>query len=131
MFGVYQTSINVDISAATVKSRVQKQVITSANIANVDSENMLKRKMYVNLFWCIRGSLIQQLLDVLLFEDKANMSLKNLTFICPHSGKEALQCPQRHLFILPVSGTLCLFLILTIFTDKLQKGVMNQPIFLC
>lgn len=110
MFGVYQTSINVDIFAATVKSRVQKRVITSANIANVDSENMLKREMYVNLFWCIRGSLIQQLLDVLLFEDKANMSLKNLTFICPHSGKEALQCPQRQLFILPVSGTLCLFL---------------------
>lgn len=106
MFGVYQTSINVDISAATVKSRLQKRVITSAN---VDSENMLKREMYVNLFWCIRGSLIQQLLDVLLLEDKANMSLKNLTFICPHSGKEALQCPQRHLFILPVSGTLCLF----------------------
>lgn len=86
--------------------------------------------MYVNLFWCIRGSLTQQLVDVLLLEDKANMSLKNLTFICPHSGKEALQCPQRHLFILPVSGTLCLFFF-TISTDKLQKGVMNQPIFLC
>lgn len=72
----------------------------------------------------MHNKLTQQLLDVLLLEDKANISLKNLTFICPHSGKEALQCPQHHLFILPVSGALCLFIcmfFLIISTDKLQN----------